>query len=502
MKKFIAVSLAVILTFSISPSHAANTQAGAMCSKIGLKQISAGKEFTCVSKGSKNVWNSGTVLAKYKPKGYAGSRCEKDPLVNRGQAAQIQNFLSDYGWCVQAMRIAKSSLPTSQPTSSLSQKSMESNNELCKIQNDPNSRSWKGFPDPQERENFTTERHPSPGTVMQIIPIYSSDAPVGKGSPYQDYQFYFDFIVDYYKYIDDSGLGIDLRVPEKYLEFPEEISKFGITHGVDGELATGFAQKVINAVDQHFDFSDVDYALIVVPGGTPSKVMGQQGFPRIKSAEGYMTNVSTAQPATFRNTRANSRTPYFTAPILWLHEFYHPGMNLGDNLASRSSKYDEGRGMGDWGLMSNHNGDLLAWQKWILGFITDSQVHCISPDQEATLSWIAPSSIKTQKEKLVVIPLSKSKAIIVESIRAVGLNYRLRSPSLGALAYVVDAGDTRHEYGYTVLYPDKRRPKDGSIFLMEDAPLKAGEAVTIEGVKITNVEWGDYGDVIKVEPVK
>ncbi|MFM1956840.1 MAG: hypothetical protein RLZ41_239, partial [Actinomycetota bacterium] len=24
----------------------------------------------------------------------------------------------------------------------------------------------------------------------------------------------------------------------------------------------------------------------------------------------------------------------------------------------------------------------------------------------------------------------------------------------------------------------------------------------VEGVKITNVEWGDFGDVIKVEPVK
>jgi hypothetical protein len=37
---------------------------------------------------------------------------------------------------------------------------------------------------------------------------------------------------------------------------------------------------------------------------------------------------------------------------------------------------------------------------------------------------------------------------------------------------------------------------------MEDASLKLGESLTLEGLKITNVEWGDFGDVIRVEPAK
>ena len=159
--------------------------------------------------------------------------------------------------------------------------------------------------------------------------------------------------------------------------------------------------------------------------------------------------------------------------------------------------------MGSWGLMSRNFGDLLAWQKWILGFVQDSQVRCVlAASGVSSTHWLAPSSTKTTHEKMLVIKVSPSKALIVESIRAVGLNYRFQSDRLGALVYEIDTSDTRHDYGYTVMYPDNRRPLVTSREPMADAPLKIGESLTYEGIKITNVEWGDFGDVIKVEPVK
>lgn len=501
LKKLLGILVILALGIGAAPSFAANPKAGSSCSKLGSTQVLGAKKFTCVAKGSKKVWNSGVLAnGQYAPKGYAGGRCEEDPLV-KGQGAQVQKFLSDNALCVQAMRVAKASLPIQSPKSQLSDSSVYANLETCKLTNAPKSDSWKGFPDPTQIEHFNRKRHPSPGTVMQIIPIYSSDAPARKKSPYQDYKYYFDLIKDYFKYIDDSGTGIELRVPDKYLEFPEAIGKFEITHGKDDQLAKDFVQKVVTAVDSTIDFTDVGYALIVVPGGTPSSIMAQQGFGGAKSAEKFIFNISAAQPATFTSNDENSKTMYFATPSLWLHEFYHPGMNLGDNHGGDSLKYDDDRGMGDWGLMSRNNGDLLAWQKWFLGFITDKQVKCHEPSAPASVTWLAPSSVKTDHQKLVVVPLSKTKAIVVESIRATGLNYRLNTPSLGALVYEVDSGDPRHMYGYKLLYPDNRRPKLNEI-VMEDGPLKVGESVTYEGVKITNVEWGDFGDVIKIEPVK
>jgi len=49
--------------------------------------------------------------------------------------------------------------------------------------------------------------------------------------------------------------------------------------------------------------------------------------------------------------------------------------------------------------MTRNGGDLSAWEKWMAGFITDSQVHCLSATA-ANTRWIAPSSVKTKEKKV------------------------------------------------------------------------------------------------------
>jgi hypothetical protein len=152
--------------------------------------------------------------------------------------------------------------------------------------------------------------------------------------------------------------------------------------------------------------------------------------------------------------------------------------------------------------MTGGTTDLLTWQKWLLGFTLDSQVRCAAPNA-TSVSWLAPSAVKTQHEKMLVVPLSSTSAIVVESMRANGLNYKLSSADQGALVYVLDETDTRHGYGYQVLYPDTRpfvQMTHGGMS-MEFAPLRKGDSVTYKGVKISNIEWGDFGDVVKVEKV-
>lgn len=496
-RKLITTLLLFSMLVTSAPALAASPVPGKSCSAIGKTQSTSTKKFTCVAKKSKRIWNSGVPIVKaYSPKGYFGNRCDRDPSA-KGDAAKIQEFLSANRRCVQAMKIVKANLPSQRPKSTESADSLFLDSTLCKSQNSASSNSWKGFPSQEKAPEFKTKRHPSPTTVMQIIPIYSSDAPKGSTTPYQDYKYYFDFIKDYFNYIDDSGGRFELRVPESYVSFPNKIADYGIRHGKDDDLSRNFIQDVISTVDKDINFNEINYSLVIVPAGTPSGVIGQQGFGRALSSEGYITNLSVAHPATFAGTN-NLVNTEMASPSMWLHEFYHPGLNLGDNHAKESRNYDDERGMGDWGLMSRNNGDLLAWQKWILGFATDQQIRCVNRDAPSTTSWLAPSSVKSSRDKLLVIPLGSSRSIVVESIRAVGISYRYAADSLGALVYVVDSSDVRHEYGYTVMYPDTRRPTSTQ-YAMADATLKVGESVTIEGFKITNIEWGDFGDVLKVE---
>ncbi len=500
MKKFLAISIVLAITFGVTPSFAATPKAGSTCTKLTSTVTSGANKLVCVAVGAKNIWRvSSAAQSRYVPKGWLVDRCfEEDGL--KGYAAKLQSFLVKDRRCISAMRVVKASLPKSRPASVNSPDPTLAPLETCKLLNATNSNNWKGFPAPGKVEEFNLKRHPSPKTVMQVIPIYSSDAPKGGKSPEEDYKFYFDFLRDYFKYSNDGPGNFELRVPKTYFEFSKPIEPYEIEHGKDDDLSRAFFQDVISSVDAKFDFNEINYSLIVVPGGTPSGVLGQQGTGRVLTNEGYVTNVSSAQPSTLSGPN-NTLNIWASTPTMWIHELYHPGMNLGDNHAGNSDLYDSERGMGDWGLMSRNNGDLLAWQKWILGFVQDSQVRCVDRFATSTTSWIAPSSMKTTMNKLVVVPLSSQKAIVVESIRALGLSYKYSRESLGALVYILDESDSRHDYGYTVMYPDNRRPSGGR-YPMRDAPLKVGESLTYEGVKITNVEWGDFGDVIKVEPVK
>ena len=60
----ISIAVVVALFFSsISYSYAAAPKTGAVCSKVGKKQVASGKTFTCVKKGKKLVWSKGVKVA-------------------------------------------------------------------------------------------------------------------------------------------------------------------------------------------------------------------------------------------------------------------------------------------------------------------------------------------------------------------------------------------------------------------------------------------------------
>lgn len=507
-KRITATLAFAILVFSTvltaSSSYADYPRAGSSCTAVGAISKGASGPVTCSSNGSGYTWTKGiSKSAAYKPKGNSFERCDYEPYLKSSIANKIQTYIQSEHRCIGLIRMASMAPSKTGPVQKDITEPSDTDVKSCKVQNPDQSQSWKGFPSDQRAADFALERHPSPTTVMQVIPISAPDAPSRGKSPYQDYKYYFDSLKNYFGQINDGPGNLELRVPDKYFEFPKPIAPFAIEHGKDNELSNSFANSVVAMVDSQFDFKIINYVLIVVPAGTPSGVIGQQGWGGIMSAEGRLPNISVAQPATFSGPN-NSKTPEMASLGMWIHEFYHPGINLGDNHGDDTGVYGVNRGMGDWGLMSRSNGDLLAWQKWLLGFTQDTQVVCIKNKDKVSITHLVPSSVKSKKSKLIVIPVGDRKVLVVESIRSVGLSYKYGSERSGALVYIVDASDTRHEYGYTVMYPDSRIPTqampEGKRYT--NSSLKLGESLTYEGVKITNVEWGEFGDVIKVEPVK
>jgi M6 family metalloprotease-like protein len=440
--------------------------------------------------------NAAPKPTAYSPKAGEG-RCQLEAKT-KGYEAKLQTYLirNSRAQCPGPNRVALSLMSKAQPKTTLTNNLGLKDASVCKLPQPAGTTEFRGFP-VVDTNRFFNKRHPGPGSVIQVVGLSSPDAPQGAALPAEEYKFQLDRLADWLNNVNNSGQPTTIRVKDKWFDYGENLAPLKLSHKNYTEKTKQFSARVVQLVDPEIDFSDVDYLLVVVPAKTKYDVISQTGMESQLTNEGRIYNMSlTMQPNL--DTKQTHEFNNFLTTTMTIHELYHPGFNMGDNYGDQKWQF-ENRGMGAWGMFSTGTTDMLQWQKWLVGFTTDAQVVC-APTDSVTTSWLAPGSTKTDKQKLLVVPLSTTEAIVVESVRATGLNYKLSQVEQGALVYTIDMTNTNHGFGYEVQFPDKRQWKTVR-YAMDTAPLKKGEYFTYKGVKITNVEWGEFGDVIKVEPV-
>ena len=181
---------------------------------------------------------------------------------------------------------------------------------------------------------------------------------------------------------------------------------------------------------------------------------------------------------------------------IWLnHEFGH-AMGLPDLYAFRpedsSNPNDYHRFVGEYSLMglsslkANSPG-YLAWERWLLGWIDDDQVLCLQ--EKSTTSLVTPIERKAGL-KAIVVPLSLTRVIVIESRRAEGVDKNLNKA--GALVYVVDSSIQ------SGLGPVKVIPIESSDSRRLKSTRTADENIVFEGVTITIKRSDSSGDLVEV----
>jgi M6 family metalloprotease-like protein len=546
MRKLL-VGLVAVLSLSLVTSQVsvAAVKPGTKCSKAGATSTSDGKKYTCIKSGKKLVWNKGVVVAKPKPvvsptpeptptptpsstqtvaptpvatptptiRDWVGTRSTDLGYINeyRGPCDlendlptvfnQLQSAYSQGNFCSGIYRVAKYELGFDRPKTLLDSNTSDlaiKNCELSEPKSSMNQRGFFNFFDSNRSQYLNASKIPGPNMTVQIIPIFSSDTASPKNSPEEDYGSFTDVVSTWAKYSSDGESSVDVRFPSTYIEFPNKVSSYNIDHEKrhDSPEHSKFVQDLVEVVDSKINFSGTNLVIVVVPPGTPLANFQQGSLKNFATREGTIRHGSTMYPFTLGNLQS-VKHPNFLSPFWWIHELYHSGFGLDDHYGDTKRNVNTEYGMGQWTLMTPYGGDLSAWEKWILGFITNSQVHCVNPNV-STVRWIAPSSVKTKEKKLVVIPISQTKGIVLESIRAAGLYYKISKESEGVLPYLVDLEIVGHGLGLKLILPTNRNP-DQPPFFLSQAPLRQGESVTSNGFKITVVESGTFGDVIKVE---
>ena len=546
MRKLL-VGLVAVLSLSLVTSQVsvAAVTPGTKCSKAGATSTSNGKKYTCLKSGKKLVWNKGVAIAKPKPvvtptpeptpsatamptptptltptptptstsRDWSATRstdlgyltefngpCSVENDL-QGSLAKLQTALMNYGRCSGINRVAKYELGVVRPKATLTSNSSDLAISQCQISEPMNSTNLRGFPnlwEPGRIAYFNANRVPGPKMTIQIIPIFASDTAKPINSPEVDYGVYTDHLREWASYSSDGLSEIKINYPKDYLEFPSKVSDYKISHNnrFTHPDHMKFVSDLTSAVDSKIDFSGTNLILVVVPPGTPLNIFEQGFLKDFRTQEGLIRNGSTQYPLTF-NGLETIQFSNFLSPSQWLHELYHGGAGFDDHYGDTKKQVSTEYGLGWWTLMNPYGGDLSGWEKWLMGFMTDSQVHCLNPTR-SEVRWIAPSSVKSQEKKLIVIPLSQSKGIVVESVRPAGLYYKIPKISEGVLVYEVDLNIVGHGLGLKLVLPTNRNP-DQPPFFLSQATLREGESVLSNGYKISIVESGNFGDVIKVE---
>ncbi|MEN9748650.1 MAG: hypothetical protein RLZZ603_1342 [Actinomycetota bacterium] len=495
--KAFGIFLAVVLAISPlnAPALATTTaKAGAKCPKAGVTQVVKSKKYTCVVKGKLLVWNSGTAIPVMQ---IPRTPCDQDASL-AGTWGDVQKYFSQGGICLGPLKVEQTVLTATKPASALTSPSMDLRKTACTVT--PANSSENGWPDSYQlaHQNF-----PSPNTVIQVVPIYTTDSASPARKPASDYSRYFDFITSLVTYDSDNGSRFQIRVPDKYFKLPKTLEEYGITH--DGASSDQqdrrriYAQDVIDVSDAEIDYSDVDMVLVVAPPGTPLSLSVTAGLSGQK-ADGKVIVMHQASPATL--TYPVSGHGPSISPMWWFHEMLHTGIGFADHNGSgywqNQKDGDPNKiGMGHWGIMSMALTDLLAYEKWVLGYISDEQVRCINTAETSSV-WLSPASIKSKNVKLAVVPINDHQWLAIESQRAGGINYMLGQQSEGVLVYLIDTATGDRESSVRMVL--KAGYKIGnSSFLLGDEPMKKGEYTSFGNVTVSVIESGAFGDVVRIQ---
>lgn len=516
-----------MIALPMNPAAAA-AKAGGACAKFKSTSIVKGYKFTCVKSGKKLVWKKGVVIpvAKPVPNDSATPSPSPTPSAVAAEPSKVEVTMENFNWtsvcqedpwvpedwktyqtwalknqnfgCARPLRFYEVPLSNVTPNTELTSDNHLTSIETCKVRTE---NRVSGQPD----IGFYGYSPINLGGKIniQVIPIQFNDFPTD-ASPLTEHRKYFDYLKDGFFKLSDGLMEISWSVPDKYYPTGTELrSYFKDATFKKGEFnyplmdVEKYRKDIVTAVDPQINFSTIDMVFIMVPPSVPSQYVahGTNDFNTINTGEKSINAIYRVPPVSM----VDRFSWYGVEPFLHFHEFMHPISKMDDHVGDEFGRTGPDIGTGMWGNMSGMMMDFLVWDKWKAGIMRDSQIRCADPNKNS-IHWLKPSTIFGEYEKGLVIPVSKSKVIVIESMRSYGFNFKVPKKTNGALVYTVDTSVKKRAHGVNVIRPKSRTGShDTDPFPLWDAALKNGESMTVDGYKISVVESGDFGDVIKVE---
>ena len=316
-------------------------------------------------------------------------------------------------------------------------------------------------------------------------------------------------MVDWYDFSSQGKLTFNVQYPQNWVELSVPASDFSSAKGVANVAPTEadrlrnanqaeLTQKVITGLGTSINFTDLHVVIFIFPRSATAITTSilQRGVT-VETPAGRQRVLSWGTGA-----------DHFSYPdlewALMAHEILH---SQGLALHAPGNGSDFGIGQNQYARSAL----LSGWEQFRLGWLDDSQVACVDAGSLSSASSVVnlhPLEITSGEKKLLIVRLSASKAIVVESRRPVGYSKDFKGLS-GLVMYEVDVtldndrasessgdpGNSRDfdKWGYLLAPTGTSRPDSsgGS----EKFVFSKGESTVQGGVIIKLIHSGDVDSV-------
>ena len=320
-------------------------------------------------------------------------------------------------------------------------------------------------------------------------------------------------VTEWYDMVSEGRVKIEWRVHENWVRVPGPSTNYSMSRSRSDDNT--LANAAFAAADSSFDFSSVRAVAFVLPAGQTFMAEGVQGF--LHSQFGSTGGYATAEGRVYNYMIAGS---YFDRQYknywsYWAHETGHmfPLPDLYDqNTQWWIGKQTEipGGPFSGFDMMANQDGPsrtLSAWLRFVMGWLADAQVFCkpVADLTEARIT-LVPIDERSSGVKTVLVPLSSSKLLVVESRRAnkkfdcegTGIGTSTWRARNGVIVYTADM-TLGHGEGFQALVAPTGRGLQSlqtcSSPKQYDAILEVGDEVTSNGVRVRVLNSGLYDTI-------
>ncbi len=302
----------------------------------------------------------------------------------------------------------------------------------CRLQQAEQFHHFSGFPIPSIRMSSTGLRRvavlftdfPNATAANSTEDIFSKNIPEAE---------------NYLETMSSVKLDLEFEPLHKWLRMSGEHGSYDFS-AFDDHLR--FMQEAVDLADPDFDFSEIDSVIVIADEKADSFTWS----PAFTPADSYFGLSADGNVITNGVTRGVDWFDF--SPYVIAHEMSHT-MGLPDTYeigAASPALHAHVGNFGIMGLIVPHTGgsilgsldplngnEMLAWHRWQLGWVEDSEVFCAT---SSTTSIELGPLTKNLGSRMLAMPVDSSRVLVAENRASDGYDQNLLTG--GVLVYSVD----------------------------------------------------------------